>query len=146
MSTSIETKPTGCTSFKLRQLVRIVGQGYDAALSDLGLKITQYSLLSHIVNLGPIRSVDLAERMSMDASTLSRNLNPLKAAGFIELQSMSDSRSRSIVATPQGKALCQTAQKRWKLAQQALNVRLGSQRVAQLHQLLDDSLQLLSKP
>ena len=44
-----------------------------------GLKTTQYSLLSHLVTLAPIRPGELA---TMDASTLTRNLQVLVAQGW----------------------------------------------------------------
>ena len=53
-------KPQGCTNLKLRQLMRRVAQRYDAEVGQVGLKGTQYSLLSHVIKLGPIRPVDLA--------------------------------------------------------------------------------------
>jgi DNA-binding MarR family transcriptional regulator len=75
-------KPRGCTNLKLRQLVRRVSRLYDAQLAPAGLKTTQYSLLSHVVTLGPLRPGELARAMNMDASTLTRNLRPLQAAGW----------------------------------------------------------------
>jgi hypothetical protein len=75
----IPTKPQGCTNLKLRQLGRMVTRHYDHYMSSVGLKNTQYALLSHIVKLGPIRPGDLAKRMQMDASTLTRNLQPMAA-------------------------------------------------------------------
>ena len=77
----VAPKPQGCTNLKLRQLMRRVAQRYDAQVSQVGLKGTQYSLLSYVIKLGPIRPVDLAEAINVDASTLSRNLKPLVAAG-----------------------------------------------------------------
>ena len=47
--------PRGCTNLKLRQLGRRVSQHYDRIVGAVGLKTSQYSLLSHIVTLGPIR-------------------------------------------------------------------------------------------
>ncbi|HSX92713.1 MAG TPA: MarR family winged helix-turn-helix transcriptional regulator, partial [Hydrogenophaga sp.] len=67
---SAPVKPQGCTNLKLRQLVRAVGAFYDAEVGKAGLKITQYSLLSYITKLGPIRAVELAQQMHMSASTL----------------------------------------------------------------------------
>ena len=47
-------KKLGCTNFKLRQLMRRVAQHYDLEMAGAGLKITQYSLLSHVLKLrGP---------------------------------------------------------------------------------------------
>ena len=65
-----EAKPQGCTNFKLRQLARRVSQLYDTEVAKAGLKTTQYSLLSHVLRLGPIRPGDLAQAMTLDASTL----------------------------------------------------------------------------
>ncbi len=70
-------QPRGCTNFKLRQLLRRVSLVYDHAMAECGLKITQYSLLTHVDRLGPITQADLARAMAMDSSTLSRNLKPL---------------------------------------------------------------------
>lgn len=136
-------KPQGCTNLKLRELGRLVTRHYDAYVAPTGLKNTQYSLLSHIVLLGPIRPGELAARMRLDASTLTRNLQPLIAAGWVEQGPGDDARSRSVVATEAGRAKRAEAQRAWKQAQLALNARLGNQRVAALHALLDDCLAAL---
>jgi hypothetical protein len=53
-------EPRGCTNLKLRQLGRRVARLYDGDQRALGLKGTQYSLLSYVVKLGPVRPSDLA--------------------------------------------------------------------------------------
>jgi DNA-binding MarR family transcriptional regulator len=137
-------KPQGCTNLKLRQLTRRVSQHYDLALAKTGLKTTQYSLLSHVVKLGPIRAVDLAGAMRMSTSTLSRNLQPLVASGWIEVNAGDDARSRLISATPVGQAKRTEAQRKWRIAQEGINATLGTERVLALHALIDASLELLS--
>ncbi|WP_298834404.1 MarR family winged helix-turn-helix transcriptional regulator [uncultured Piscinibacter sp.] len=139
-------KPQGCTNLKLRQLSRAVTRHYDAYVTPTGLKNTQYSLLSHVVLLGPIRPGELAARMKLGASTLTRNLQPLIAAGWVEQGPGDDARSRSVVATDAGRAKRAEGQRAWKQAQLALNARLGSERVAALHALLDDCLAVLDEP
>lgn len=136
-------KPQGCTNLKLRQLSRIVTRHYDGFVADVGLKITQYSLLSHVVKLGPIRPGDLARRMQMDASTLTRNLQPLAALGLLTVGAGADARSRLVSATEAGIAKQTQAQQAWKAAQLALNEQLGSERVVALHALLDSCIELL---
>jgi len=133
-------QPRGCTNLKLRQLTRRIGHTYDVELAKAGLKITQYSLLSHVVRLGPIRSVDLAAHLHMDASTLSRNLRPLIAAGFVELAPGADARTHAVQATEAGRAKRAEAQRRWKAAQETVNATLGPERVVALHALLDEAL------
>ena len=136
-------KPQGCTNLKLRQLSRVVTRHYDHFFQEVGLKITQYSLLSHVVKLGPIRPVDLAKRMQMDASTLTRNLQPLTAMGLLLIGAGADARSRLITATETGTLKHAQAQQAWKAAQLALNEQLGTERVAALHVLLDSCIECL---
>ncbi len=137
-------KPQGCTNFKLRQLVRRVSQLYDSEVAKVGLKTTQYSLLSHVLRLGPIRPGDLAQAMTLDASTLTRNLKPMIAAGWLELSAGEDGRSRSVSITGAGRDKRAEAQRHWKAAQEALNQSLGLERVRELHALVDDSLARLA--
>lgn len=140
---SAEPGPRGCTNFKLRQITRRVSRLYDAAVGPGGLKTTQYSLLSHVASLGPVRPSDLAARMELDASTLTRNLQPLVAHGWVELGPGADARSRLVCITDAGRAKRVEVQRLWKQAQVSLNERLGIERVARLHALLDECMALL---
>ena len=133
----------GCTNFKLRALARRVSQHYDQAMAGVGLKTTQYSLLSHVRHQGPVGSAALAASMALSASTLSRNLRPLINAGWLELQAGADARSHLVAITAAGRAKRTEAQRQWHSAQLALNQRLGLPMVAALHQLIDDALPLL---
>jgi len=137
-------KPQGCTNLKVRQLMRRVARHFDAEVGKSGLKGTQYSLLSHVTKLAPIRPVDLAALMRVDASTLSRNLKPLVAAGWITLEAGADARSRLIHATEAGREKRHEAQRRWRVAQEGINRILGAGRVVRLHALIDDCMELLS--
>lgn len=137
-------KPQGCTNFKLRQLMRRVTQHYDAEVGKTGLRTTQYSLLTHVLRLGPIRPGALADAMTMDASTLTRNLRPLIDAGWLTLGAGPDGRSRLVAITDAGREKRQEAQRRWRQAQEAFNQILGVERVLALHALIDESLDILS--
>jgi DNA-binding MarR family transcriptional regulator len=133
-------RPQGCTNFKLRQLLRRVAQHYDQELARAGLKGTQYSLLSHVLKLGPLRPGDLAQAMTMDASTLTRNLRPLIAAGWVELGAGVDGRSRLVRITEAGRAKRAEAQRCWRVAQERLNQHLGTAQVLALHRQIDEAL------
>jgi DNA-binding MarR family transcriptional regulator len=135
--------PQGCTNLKLRQLNRLVTRHYDSYIAEVGLKNTQYSLLSHVVRLGPIRPGELADLMRMDASTLTRNLQPLVSQGLLTVGAGLDARSRLVHATEAGKERRADAQRAWKRAQLALNEQLGSKRVYDLHALLDSCIDLM---
>jgi DNA-binding MarR family transcriptional regulator len=138
-----EAAPRGCTNLKLRRLSRAVSRWYDEDVRSLGLKGSQYSLLSHVVKLAPIQPGELARAMGLDASTLTRNLRPLLDAGWVSLQPGPDARSRLVLATPEGAALREQAQRRWRASQERINRTLGPARVVALHALMDECTALL---
>ena len=143
MSATITT-PQGCTNFKLRQLTRRVTRHFDAELARAGLKTTQYSLLSHVLRMGPLRPVDLARAMGVMPSTLTRNLQPMLAAGWLTMEEGADARSRLISLTDAGREKRSQAQRSWRSAQTSLNAVLGEARVLALHTLIDESMALLA--
>ncbi|MBI5722181.1 MAG: winged helix-turn-helix transcriptional regulator [Burkholderiales bacterium] len=137
----------GCTNLKLRRLGRVVARHYEACLAGSGLRINQYSLLSAVVKLGPVGLGELASVLRLDSSTLSRNLQPLVEQGLVEVcPGEVDARAREAIATAAGQSMRAEAQRAWKQAQLALNERLGRERVAALHALLDESLAILEAP
>lgn len=137
-------RPQGCTNLKLRQLMRRVTQHYDAEVGKSGLKGTQYSLLSYVLKLGPIRPGELARDMMVDASTLTRNLKPMVTAGWLALAPGGDGRSRLVSITDAGRQKRTEAQRHWRVAQQGINQLLGPDRVLALHALMDEALERLS--
>ncbi|RYX95257.1 MAG: MarR family transcriptional regulator [Comamonadaceae bacterium] len=146
-ATEIDAPPrklSGCTNLRLRQLMRRVSQHYDLEMAKVGLKTTQYSLLSHVIAMGPLRPGELAKAMKFSPSTLTRNLKPLVDAGWIELSAGSDARSRSVAVTSAGLAKRAEALQHWKAAQLSLNGLLGESRVQALHALVDESMALLT--
>ena len=146
MSTSAELKVLGCTNMRLRQMMRRVAHHYDLEMAKVGLKTTQYSLLTYVLKLGPLRPGELAKGMKLNASTLTRNMRPLIDAGWLALEPGSDGRSRTVTITPQGRAKREEARYRWKAAQDSLTDLLGGERVLALHDVINDSLELLSAP
>jgi len=138
-------QPRGCTNLRLRQLNRVVSRHYDHYVAEAGLRTTQYSLLSYVVKLGPLRPSDLARHMHMEASTLTRNMQPLVAQGWLKISAGEDARSRVVTATDAGKAKQAEGQRAWKKAQLALNEQLGTEKVAALHALLDDCIECLAE-
>jgi DNA-binding MarR family transcriptional regulator len=130
-----------------------VGRHYDEEVRALGLKGTQYSLLSAVVKLGgPDRpggpggatQAALAAALDLDPSTLARNLKPMLDRGWLAVEPGADQRSHRVVATAAGLALRHRAQAGWKRSQLALNARLGEARVARLHALLDECMAALA--
>lgn len=140
LANPLPDRPQGCTNLKLRQLMRRLGAVFDQEMACSGLRGTQYSLLSHVIKLGPLRAVDLARAMKLSTSTLSRNLQPLVAAGWVLVRPGADARSRLILASEAGLEKRKEAQAMWRVAQERVNAMLGPAKVIALHALLDESL------
>jgi len=137
-------QPKGCTNFKIRQLARLLSRHYDAELGKVGLKTTQYALLKRVLTYGPLAPGELAHLMGLEPSTLTRNLQPLIAAGWLLQVAGSNARSRQVEITEAGRAKIEEALAYWKVAQLAINTRLGVERVAALHTLIDDCVDELN--
>lgn len=130
----------GCTCFRLRRLTRRVTQHYDTHLAHAGLRVTQYSLLGMLLRADSLTLSELAARMEMDRTTLTRNLGPLQNAGWVEVVRGKDARSRAVQLTDAGRAAWDKAKPHWRQAQDQLNTALGEETVAELHGLLDATL------
>jgi DNA-binding MarR family transcriptional regulator len=138
MNDSIE-RPPGCTCFSLRKLTRTVSRLYDQHLAAVGLKTTQYSLLKSIANEAmPV--TELAARLSIERTTLTRNLKPLIDAGWVVLNAGADSRQRIVTITPQGRDAIKDATQAWRSAQDVLEQTLGMPAVRALHAQIDAAL------
>lgn len=135
--------PPVCTNLKLRQLNRLVTRHYDLYVASAGLRNTQHQLLTDLAVLGPVRPSDLAQRMHLEPSTLTRNLQPLVARGWVQIGPGEDGRSRLVQLTDAGRAKRAEGERGWKRAQLALNKRLGSERIDALHTLMDECIECL---
>ena len=132
-------KPLGCTCFKLRKLTRTMSRLYDQHLATVGLKTTQYSVLTNAAREA-LPVAELAERLGTERTTLTRNLKPLTEAGWITLEAGADSRQRIVTITAAGRAKVKQAHVAWRAAQDALEDLLGTATVRALHAQLDATL------
>jgi len=73
----------------------------------------------------------------MDRTTLSRNLKPLLAAGWLQEQRGPDARQRLIVITARGSALLRRARPLWQRAQDQVEAAFGAMPTQRLNALLD---------
>jgi DNA-binding MarR family transcriptional regulator len=129
----------GCTCFSVRKLSRTVTRLYDQHLATAGLKTTQYSLLKNIAH-EPLPIAELAARLSIERTTITRNLKPLIDAGWVELKPGTDARQRIPTITSAGRTTIKQGKQAWKRAQIELQQAMGEQAVRELHAQLDAAL------
>ncbi|MCR8958782.1 MarR family winged helix-turn-helix transcriptional regulator [Variovorax sp. S2] len=137
-------KPSACTDTKLHQLARLVRRRYEAELGKVGLRTTQYGLLTQVAANGPMRPSDLADAMALSPSTLTRNLKPLISSGLLKLGAGTDGRTRSVHITASGKSKCAEGLPHWTAAQARVHQLIGSRNVRELHALVEDCLASIS--
>lgn len=136
-----------CTALKIRRLARRATQIYDDALAPFGLTVGQLGLLAALRRGRGIGVGALAERLASDASTISRLLRPLAAAGLLALEAdPADGRGRLVRLTDRGFEARGRATAGWRTAQDQVRTALGDGRLAALCFLLDDAFLHLPKP
>ena len=128
----VEPGRAPCTCGRLRRASRALTQLYDDAMAPASLRITQFSLLRMLLRDGPLRISDLAARQLLDRTALSRNLNPLVDAGYVEIARGRDARTREVAITREGTAALDLAQPHWLAAQRAVAKRLGPKKLEAL--------------
>lgn len=129
-----------CTAAKVRRLARKVTHIYDDALAPHGLTVGQIGLLAGLRRRDGIGVGALADRLSADASTVSRLLKPLEAAGYVALApDPADGRAKLVRLTDAGHERRTAAAKGWHAAQERVRELLGDGRLAALRFMLDDA-------
>jgi DNA-binding MarR family transcriptional regulator len=136
-------KPPGCTCFKLRKLTRVMSRLYDQHMATVGLKTTQYSVLTNAARQA-LPVAELAELLGTERTTLTRNLKPLIEAQWITLEPGADSRQRIVTITAAGRDKVKQAYVAWRAAQTEIETQLGAATVRLLHTQLDATLNQLT--
>jgi DNA-binding MarR family transcriptional regulator len=133
-----ETRRMGreCIGFRVRMLNRMVTAIYDDALSEAGLKTSQFNLLVAVTNLEESRPAELAKILEMDESTVSRNVDRMCARDWLRLEPDNDRRSHLIKVTDKGLAVIHKGYPAWQKAQDEVSRRLGGDNVAALRSVL----------
>jgi DNA-binding MarR family transcriptional regulator len=115
---SLREVARACACANLRKAARAVTQLFDEALAPSGLRATQFTLLVTSCLMGQSTINELAERMAMDRTTLSRNLKVLVRSGLLEVRPGEDGRTRLVRITQAGEHALEEAYPLWQQAQQ----------------------------
>ena len=134
MQAMIDKVASECVAVRLRMLNRVVTNIYDDALRSLDLKVSQMNILVAAAKMGTARPIEVCEHLHLDVSTLSRNVERMKARGWLEVVPDEDGRAQPFRLTPQGRKLLETAVPAWSEAQQQVKKVLGEGLVKQLDQ------------
>ena len=134
MRAMIDRIASECVAGRLRMLNRVITNIYDDALRPLDLKVSQMNILVAAAKLGTARPVEVCEHLHLDVSTLSRNVERMRARGWLQVVPDEDGRSQPFRLTPEGRKLLGKAVPAWSEAQERVKKVLGAGFVDQLNQ------------
>ena len=114
-----------CYLHRIRMLSRTITRVYDDALKPMDLKVTQMNLLGVVTKLGPMSPGELCQKLQMDKSTLSRNVDRLIEYGWLKHIPGENNRSHQLSITEKGRGIMKKASTYWKQAQAKTKKILG---------------------
>jgi DNA-binding MarR family transcriptional regulator len=127
---------TRCLCLAARRAARTITREFDQALRPHGLRATQFTLLAALHLAGTKAIGELAEMLSADRTTLTRNLAVAEQRGWVSLRiDPADARSRLAAITPKGSRTLMAAMPIWNATQQRLLQDIGASAAATLHRL-----------
>jgi len=115
-----------------RRSARVLTQRYEEALAPSGLRATQLPILVALGIAGPMPVTRLAQALSLDRTTLTRNLKALEEGSLIEIVPAEDARVRVVTMTVAGRGILEDALELWSRAQASIEERFGRQRLDHL--------------
>ena len=125
-----------CNLFHLRRAARAVSRQYGAVMKSTDAQAPQFSVLFILSRAGSLSITELASRMGMDRTSMSRNLLPMQAHGLISVGAEGAARARDVSITEAGRAALADLMPMWRQAQSEFVEHLGEADTALLISLL----------
>src|ERR1700761_3908184 len=116
-----------CLGTRVARLHRLVTRSYEQALQAVGLSQPQMEVLACLVNVGgPIKPSDLAAKLLLDRSSVSRNLALMQRNGWVGVaETSATGRAMSVTITDAGVAVFTSAGAAWCRVQADMAEMLG---------------------
>jgi DNA-binding MarR family transcriptional regulator len=138
--TTTDNSPATEFCLRLARASAVLARRFDAALGNhQGISYADYQLLKHLARApgARLRRVDLAERLGLTASGVTRSLLPLEKIGLVARQSdPRDARVGYASITPTGSALVANADATVELVSNAAAAGVPPEQLAALSALL----------
>jgi len=134
---TVDTIASECLAVRIRLLNRSVTNIFDNALRPLGVKVSQLNVLTVVAKRGPISPRDVAKQLNMEKSTLSRNVDRMRAHGWLKVSSGDSGRQQILEIGRAGRKLIEEALPLWKRAQADTKAMLGNQGARSIHRAVE---------
>ena len=129
---SVELIAEECIAVRLRVLTRAVTKIYNKALRPHGLTVSQMNILVAVSRLGDAKQRDVCRVLHLDKSSLSRDVERMRAQGWLESLPGKDGRAGLLRVARSGKTLLQKTFPAWQQAQDQAKALLGDKDIATL--------------
>ncbi len=122
-----------CLAVRVRMLNRTITGIYDDALRPHGLTAGQLNILVVIARRGPISPGEVARRLNMEKSTVSRNIERMRKNGWLTVMAAESGHKQQLTLTRQGKTLLERLVPAWDEAQTRARAVLGRRGAESIH-------------
>ena len=129
---AIDVIARDCIGLRLRLLNRVVTNLFDEGLRSLGLKMSQLNVLVATAKLGVAHAARVCDILQLDVSTLSRNVERMRAKRWLEVVPADDARTQPFRLTDRGRRILERAIPAWEKAQKKAVQLLGEDGVVML--------------
>lgn len=122
-----------CLAVRVRLLNRTVTNIFDEALRPLGVKVSQLNVLMVVARKGTASPGEVSRILNMEKSTVSRNVERLRASGWLVIADSGEARRQELRVSSSGNRLIDKALPLWEQAQAETERLLGSRDVRSIH-------------
>ena len=126
-----------CLCHHARRTARAITRLFDEALQPTGLKASQFNILAARAARDSTSVAEMSRLLVLDRTTLSRNLKPLREAGYLTMDGGAGRRPDVLALTGSGRVILEKAVELWRGAQSQLTGRLGTGQAGLLLQSLE---------
>ena len=126
-----------CIGVRVRMLNRLVTRVYDDRLRPYGIRFSQMNILTLISLRGQIQPAEIGKILSLEKSTLSRNVRLMEENGWIISSPVPTGNGQLLELSAQGRTLYRKASKAWNQAQDHLSALLGDQATKAIRRAVD---------
>jgi DNA-binding MarR family transcriptional regulator len=135
----------GCSCNMMRKSARKITQFYENSLREAGIKPTQFTILATLANTGPLQLTQLADKLLLERTSLTRNLNILERNEWIDIHpGEEDSRQRVVSLSKNGYKQLDLTIPYWQKAQKSIDKDMGQDTMTGLKSTLDEMTEIIT--
>jgi len=128
-----------CVIARARLISRVITRIFDEELRPFGLQSSQHTLLGSIMRIGVATRADIARANCLDRSTLTRNLQLMMDAGWIEeIADTAQGRQRPLRLSKAGEDLLFSSMPAWRAGQERAANLLGQKGMTAIKAIADN--------